>query len=113
MPNHSLQGRARRDSFLQRWFTKSELHAVAPPLLNWEFWEFPKTLLRGLYPISHCILAVNSKVSCGDAWEFLLSLVSWEFSLLANDRSDSRKETARNCVSSVQLSVGLSLLFFC
>ena len=42
MPNRSLYGRARRDSFLQRWFAKSELHAVASHFSTGNFGNFPK-----------------------------------------------------------------------
>jgi hypothetical protein len=42
MANRSLYGRARRDSFLQRWFAKSELHAVASHFSTGNFGNFPK-----------------------------------------------------------------------
>lgn len=46
MPNRSLYGRARRDPFLQRWFAKSELHAVASPFSIGNFGNFPKPYSR-------------------------------------------------------------------
>jgi hypothetical protein len=42
MANRSLYGLARRDAFLQRWFAKSELHAVASPFSTGNFGNFPK-----------------------------------------------------------------------
>ncbi len=46
MANRSLYGRARRDSFLQRWFAKSELHTVASHFSTGNFGNFPKPYSR-------------------------------------------------------------------
>jgi hypothetical protein len=42
MPNRSLYGRARRDSFFQGWSAESELHAVFSSLSIGNFGNFPK-----------------------------------------------------------------------
>jgi hypothetical protein len=95
MPNRSLYGRARRDSFLQRWFAKSELHA-------------------GTSPSQLGILGISQNPTPGILSNFSLRLARkfqaflwrrmgifffprpfWEFSPVADDRSDSHQETAR------------------
>ncbi len=70
MANRSLYGRARRDSFLQRWFAKSRTSLGCLPLLNWEFWEFSQTPLSGFLQISTRVYPVFYWFSCEVVREF-------------------------------------------
>ncbi len=70
MPNRSLYGRARRDSFLQRWLAKSELHTVASHFSTGNFGNFPKPHSRDFSKFLIAFYPVFYWFSCEVVREF-------------------------------------------